>query len=764
MYEQQFLRELVAPRTARWLLALAAFAFLLTPGHRCLPLSGLPLTDLWFFVAGMGWALVCIACPLRPLSRRRAAVWVGVWLSLCGAKWTVGQSATDRGLVGTYETIVPVPTDPAALAKFERVFRRFRGHDANGEPAGPVRVPMTRVDRHLDFVDNSFTPFRQSFNLLHYNTRPMWYLHRRQSAAAAVEAVWRGHLRIPVDGEYAFSAGVVGRDRYTITIDGRHGWSGGERREPLSAGVYALIVRFEHAAVPEADSEKDERPMRFQLCWTPPGRAGPEPVPWHVLGRTPEAAARGEVFGWIAIAVLALAGGAFAALAIRQVAWRQLWAPGHRVRGVVFALFCLQLGVSTFMMIRHTTARPHWNVFENYDDKNYERRAQIFLKHGWLGDEARYEGLIHRGPIMEFYLPALHLLVGDDYGRMIVLQNVFMALIVPLAYGAGRLLFRLRAAGLAAAVLVALDPIFSELGRRLLPEALAAPLTLASIWLLLRTRRRGRWIDAAGAGVCIGLLVLARVNMVSLIPGAALLLLWPGRIRWTKRFAQAATVFSLAFLCWLPVPIRQQQLSGQWHWMPSQGPGMLVVGNIPGDAARRLAYHETLVRWARDNVPAEGHLRDDVIAFADNAIVKSMDLTTKQLLWDPLSPTRLQRINPYLTRFMIHYATAHSGEFLAGMAEKLGDFWWTHPSKGEHFRVHTILFLLAAALWLVRLGNVRVSSILLMIAATCGVLVLSYFEERHRSPVVPMIDVLSAGSVAWLIVRLGRKIAARRRG
>jgi 4-amino-4-deoxy-L-arabinose transferase-like glycosyltransferase len=309
-------------------------------------------------------------------------------------------------------------------------------------------------------------------------------------------------------------------------------------------------------------------------------------------------------------------------------------------------------------------------------------------------------------------------------------------------------------------VLVALDPTFSELGRRLLPEALALPLTLASIWLLLRTRRRGRWIDATAAGVSIGLLVLARVNMVALLPGAMLLLIWPGRRRWPKRLAQTAMVFLLAVLCWLPVPIRQQQLSGQWHWMPSQGAGMLVVGNIPSDATRRLAYHDALIRWARENVPEADRLREDVIAFADNALLRSTEPTKEYLLWDPLPTARLQRINPYLTRFMVHYATAHGREFFAGVVEKLSDFWWTNPSKGEHFRVHTILFLLAMALWLAWLRNVRVSAIMLMIAATCGLLVLSYFEERHRSPVVPMIDVLAAGALVWRIIKLRRAAVA----
>ena len=743
---------------ARWLLALSALAFLLVPGHRSLPLSGLPISDLWFFVAALIWALVCVASPLRRLSRRRVAMWVLVWLVLCAAKLTVGLSATDRGLVGTYETIVPVPQTAGSLAKFERHFRPFRGRDEAGKPAGPARVPMVRTDHAINFVNNSFTPFRKSFNLIHYNTRPMWYLHRSESAAAAVETTWRGHLLIETDGEYAFSAKVKRGDRYSIIVDGKHLWRGSSRRVALAAGVHDLLVRFEHPATGVAASEKDEQSMRFQLRWTPPGRRGPMPVPWHVLGRTPEATARGMSLGWPGVGVLVLAGAAFVVMAGQTVARRRLWAPEQRIRGAIFALFCLQLGISTFMTIRHTTARPHWNAFEDYDNKNYERRAQVFLNHGWVGKEARYEGLIHRGQIMEFYLPALHLLCSDDYGYMVMLQNILVALCVPLAYGAGRLLFRLRAVGLAAAVLVAIDPTFSEPGRKLLPTAIALTMTMASIWLLLRVRRRGRWTDALAAGMSIGILLLARVNMVSILPGAAVLLLWPGRRRWPGRLAQTTTVFVLAFLCWLPVPIRQMQLSGRWHWMPSQGPGMLVVGNIPGNDVKRLAYHDILVEWADENVP-EGNFRDDVIKFAGNAIVRSHEPGTEHLLWDPLPPKRLQRINPYLTRFMIYYATKHTGKFFDTLAGEFADFWWTHRSKGEHFRVYTVVLLGAVVVWLGWQRNVRVGAVMLMIAGTCGLLVLSYFEERHRSPVVCMIDLLAAGSVVWLV----RSILRRRR-
>ena len=75
--------------------------------------------------------------------------------------------------------------------------------------------------------------------------------------------------------------------------------------------------------------------------------------------------------------------------------------------------------------------------------------------------------------------------------------------------------------------------------------------------------------------------MMARVNVLGAAPGVAIALLWPGRVRLRLRLRNAALFVGFAALFWLPVPLRQLQLTGTPYLLNTQGPTTILIGNVP---------------------------------------------------------------------------------------------------------------------------------------------------------------------------------------
>ena len=93
----------------RWLLGGTALAFLLVPGHRSTPLAGVPIADVWFFVALLLLGLFFVAMPWRRVPLRRLRLHVAALAALCVIKVAVGFLGAGLHAVGVGTVIVQEP-------------------------------------------------------------------------------------------------------------------------------------------------------------------------------------------------------------------------------------------------------------------------------------------------------------------------------------------------------------------------------------------------------------------------------------------------------------------------------------------------------------------------------------------------------------------------------------------------------------------------------------------------------------------------------
>lgn len=163
-------------------------------------------------------------------------------------------------------------------------------------------------------------------------------------------------------------------------------------------------------------------------------------------------------------------------------------------------------------------------------------------------------------PLYGVFLGVLHLLAGEDYWLLTLLQVWVLALIPPMIYLIGRSMHS-PPLGFLLAVLILLRQRNAIAGSHLIASANAkllvseVPMLLGLLfcaWILFKwwqsSPRSG--ILAAMAGGVIGIISLIRLNAILLLPAAALfaLFLYRGQIRlWWKHIARLALAFMLVF-------------------------------------------------------------------------------------------------------------------------------------------------------------------------------------------------------------------------
>ncbi|MBN1372734.1 MAG: hypothetical protein JW987_12405 [Anaerolineaceae bacterium] len=163
-------------------------------------------------------------------------------------------------------------------------------------------------------------------------------------------------------------------------------------------------------------------------------------------------------------------------------------------------------------------------------------------------------------PLYGVFLGLLHLLAGEDYWLLTLLQVWVLALIPPMIYLIGRSI-NSPPLGFFLAVLILLRQRNAIAGSHLIASANVkllvseVPMLLGLLfcaWILFKwwksSPRSG--ILAAVAGGIIGIISLIRLNAILLLPAAALyaLFLYRGQIRlWWKHIARLALAFMLVF-------------------------------------------------------------------------------------------------------------------------------------------------------------------------------------------------------------------------
>jgi hypothetical protein len=227
------------------------------------------------------------------------------------------------------------------------------------------------------------------------------------------------------------------------------------------------------------------------------------------------------------------------------------------------------------------------------------------------------------------------------------------------------------------------------------------------------------------AGALLWLAVMLRPSAVVLMAAAAVVIVVAGRAAVRRRAAAAAIVVLVVVAGLLPWAVRNRAVIGQWRWLTTRGGISLYDGLQPGaTGASDLAHTKTMpevrglseVQWDR-------YFRDQAWTAARQDPVRVLVLAWHKFLrtWSP---------------------TPNVQEYCHGLAAAVSGAWMI-----------LVLGLAVIGLW-ARRRAVRAWLVLLLPVILVTLLHMVFVGSvRYRVPTMPLVMVLSAAGLDWLIAR-----------
>ncbi len=315
--------------------------------------------------------------------------------------------------------------------------------------------------------------------------------------------------------------------------------------------------------------------------------------------------------------------------------------------------------------------------------------------------------------------------------------------VLHLALGSATILFTALAArrlglgsprALAAAGIVAFDPVLVVQSRAVMTETMAAALLAPALWAISKNSLRG----TVASGCAFGLLVLCRPSMLAALFTclAAAFLCKPGSLRTRSLRGIALVIPVLAVLA--PWALRNARAVGAPVWATTHGGYTLYLANNP------VYYKDVL------NGPAGA-----VWTGADQAAWFKRVNRDAANLPEPVA-------DRLFAREAVRFIAANPADFARASLERLKRFWAVAPAEAVYpapLRIATALwtvpFWLAVLLGATR-PNARRWPLSAATAAVVGLtLVHAVFwtDLRMRAPIVPALALLASNAqlsaAAW---------------
>jgi 4-amino-4-deoxy-L-arabinose transferase-like glycosyltransferase len=205
--------------------------------------------------------------------------------------------------------------------------------------------------------------------------------------------------------------------------------------------------------------------------------------------------------------------------------------------------------------------------------------------HAWARAVARGEWLAPTpyflAPLYQYVMGLFYALVGPQLLAVKLLQCVLGAASCTLLYGSGRRLFG-EAAGIVAAVLLAIYPLHIFYANLILPTTLVVFLNLALLRVFVGGGEMPSPRRCLAAGAMLGLACAAKPNALLLLPALVLGLLWMARGSRPRRALLGATTLALGTVLGIaPFTAHNAASSGEFVLLTTTAGRNLTKGNGP---------------------------------------------------------------------------------------------------------------------------------------------------------------------------------------
>lgn len=414
---------------------------------------------------------------------------------------------------------------------------------------------------------------------------------------------------------------------------------------------------------------------------------------------------------------------------------------GLRQHAPSIVVFAVALGIR-LLYLAQASDSPSF-LMPLVDSEIYDRAARGFAAGDGFGEAFFYQPFFY-----PFFLGLVYAVLGTSIVAAKVVQAMIGAATCALVCGLGSRLYD-RRTGVVAGMMTAIYGPLVFFDGELLATGWAALWSVVLVWLFIAAAERQETRLLATVGCCSGLAVITRPTFLPFVVAATLWLLWTVARRERAAVGRVVVPMVVGFaLVTLPVAWLCYGTTGRFVFLPASGGLNLHIGNNPepcetlttrpGQDWRELVTEPARAgadglwntdRYFRDRF--KQFVKDDPMAFTSGIAVKSLEFVSSREI--------PRNLDIYLFR--------RWSSVLQVSVWKAGGF-------GFPFGV---LLPFAAVGLIVGWRRVPVPILLHLVLYPLAVVAV-FVSARYRAPVVPIVAVVAAVGITWLVdsLRSGR--------
>ncbi len=302
------------------------------------------------------------------------------------------------------------------------------------------------------------------------------------------------------------------------------------------------------------------------------------------------------------------------------------------------AIFCLAFGLrfAFLLQMRGTPMRDYaelprqqWFIV---DSAYYHQLGSSIARGDLIAPTAHF-----LSPLYCYFVGLVYAVFGVDLDGIRLAQCVIGSFSCVLLYWIGRQMFS-EIVGIVSGLCFAIYGLHIYYTEIILPTVLVVFLNLTFLLLVSITPSKLTPTRAAGAGVILGLAVLAKANSLLLVGVTIAVLWWQHRQAGRRRFARLAIPLVVGtFLAIAPIAVHNYVASGEFVLITTTAGRNLLKGNGPGANGAHIELAPTLA-GAKLQFYLDGDVKPDQAARQSREMVT---FTLKYMASQPIASAKL---------------------------------------------------------------------------------------------------------------------------